>query len=432
MRKFVPILIIATAVALYEGRAMLLSPFQLPQRTDTGAVEPDETGTTAVETETAVTRGSIARGASFFVEMQRAGLEAAEVHNIVRASRKHYNFKRVKPGQKFDLFHNPSGGLDSLRFTIDTENVLTVRRVEDRFVASRDTIPYLVEHYVTSGTIRSSIFATLQEQGANPELASYLAVIFQWDIDFFKDIRKGDTFTILYENRVFPDGGTRLGNVLAAQVFTQGRRHHAFRFKSAKGSTRYYDARGRSLQKSLLRAPLRYSRISSNFTRRRLHPVTRTYKPHLGVDYVAPRGTRVRSTGSGTVLAAARHAANGKYVKIRHNSRYTTYYLHLLGFARGIRRGVKVKQGQVIGYVGSTGRVTAAHLDYRIKVNGRFVNPRTIRLPSQRPVPAAAKPFFDIVRDSYLVRFFEADLEGASVLVDRPAPAGQTRLAVVF
>ncbi|MEE9268937.1 MAG: peptidoglycan DD-metalloendopeptidase family protein [Candidatus Krumholzibacteria bacterium] len=439
MRKFVPIVIVLAAIAVYEGRNVVLAPFQAPRTAvtpesgDPGAADVPSGERAAGDTlQATVTQGQISRGSSFFVEMQQAGMDPTEVHNIVRASKKLYNFKRIRPGQKFALFRNPDGHLDSLHFTIDSENVLKVRRVDERFVSRRDTIPYRVDHYVTSGTIRNSIFATLQEKGANPELASYLAVIFQWDIDFFKDIRKGDTFTILYENRVFPDGKTRLGNVLAAKIFTQGRQRYAFRFKGVRGSSSYYDARGRSLQKSLLRAPLRYRRISSNFTRRRLHPVSRTYKPHLGVDYVAPRGTSIRSTGAGTVVAATRNGANGNYVKIRHNSRYTTFYLHLKGFARGIRKGVRVKQGQVIGYLGSTGLVTAPHLDYRIKVNGRFVNPRTIRLPSQRPVPSGEKPFFAITRDSFLVKFFESDLEGSSVRVDKPTPPGQTKLASVF
>ncbi|MFQ5511740.1 MAG: peptidoglycan DD-metalloendopeptidase family protein [Candidatus Krumholzibacteriia bacterium] len=440
VRRLVPLLIVVAAIAVYEGRAVLLEPLLTPPasvapETATGAAMPPADSSVAVEAAVpppTVTHGRISRGASFFVEMRRSGVDPRVVHDIVQASRKLYNFKRTRPGQKFDVFHNGGGRVDSLHFAIDSESVLRVKRVDDRWVTRRDTVQYRMEHYVTSGTIRNSIFATLQEKGANPELASHLAVIFQWDIDFFKDIRKGDTFTILYENRVYPDGKTRLGHVLAAKIFTRGREHFAVRFKTRDGSESYYDARGRSLQKSLLRAPLRYRRISSNFTHRRLHPVSRTYKPHLGVDYVAPRGTAIRSTGSGTILAATRHGANGNYVKIRHNNRYTTYYLHLQGFARGIRKGVRVKQGQVIGYLGSTGRVTAAHLDYRIKVGDRFVNPRTIRLPSQRPVPSAEKPFFAIARDSFLVRFFEADLEGSCVRVARPEPPGQARLAMVF
>jgi murein DD-endopeptidase MepM/ murein hydrolase activator NlpD len=203
--------------------------------------------------------------------------------------------------------------------------------------------------------------------------------------------------------------------VLAARVFTRGNEHYAFRYTDKNGRRSYYDARGNSLQKSLLRAPLRYTRISSNFSRQRLHPVTHTYKPHLGVDYVAPRGTPVRSTGDGTVVAATRNRSNGNYVKIKHNSRYTTYY-----------------QGQVIGYLGSTGLATAPHLDYRIKVGGRFVNPRTIRLPSKQPVPPSEKALFEVTRDACVLRFYEASDQPHTVLVEQPRPPLQRRMSVAF
>jgi murein DD-endopeptidase MepM/ murein hydrolase activator NlpD len=444
IRRYFPLLVVILAIALYEGKRA----FQMPSMDSKAPSESPENVAPAADGESidevgersdrlsiapaAARDGSISRGTSFYVEMQRAGVSPVDIHHIVKASRDVFNLKKVRPGQKYSLYVNPAGQLDSLHFVVDAERVLKISRLDEQFVARQDTTAYEIEHYVTSGTIHNSIYATLQEQGSNPELASYLAVIFQWDIDFFTDIRRGDSFTILYENKVFADGRTELGNVRAARIFTRGKEHYAVAYTDKSGRRSYYDERGNSLQKSLLKAPLRYTRISSNFTRRRLHPVTHTYKAHLGVDYVAPRGTAVRSTGDGTVVAATRNRANGRYVKIKHNSRYTTYYLHLQGFAKGIRRGARVRQGQVIGYLGSSGLVTAAHLDYRIKVGGRFVNPRTIKLPSKTPVPADEMTLFEISRDGCLLRFFEASQKTRTMVVEEPRPPLQRRMAVVI
>lgn len=438
LRKFLPVLVLLTLIVGYEGWRARGSSSDRPRAADVAAdcaerpaMPPFAIATETASVETANAKeGKIRRGTSFFDEMRRLGVSPVEIHRIVASCKPVFDFKRIRPGQNYSVYLDDGGEVDSLYFAIDGERVLKVNRSADSFAARTDTTAYWIKHYVTSGTIRNSIYATLQNQGANPELASILAVIFQWDIDFFTDIRPGDTFSILYENRVYANGKTALGNVLAARVFTRGSEHYAVAYSDQSGRRNYYDERGNSLQKSLLRAPLHYRRISSNFTHRRLHPVTHTYKPHLGVDYVAPVGTPVHSTGDGTVVEATRNRANGNYVKIKHNSRYTTYYLHLRGFAKGIRAGRHVSQGQVIGYLGSTGLVTAPHLDYRIKVSGRFVNPRTIKLPSREPVAKNELVFFEVTRDACLLRFFEVTEEMRTTLVAAPRPPLQSRIAV--
>jgi murein DD-endopeptidase MepM/ murein hydrolase activator NlpD len=280
-----------------------------------------------------------------------------------------------------------------------------------------------VTYHLTSGTIQQSVFATLQAESANPELAGQLVLIYGWEVDFFTDIREGDQFTVLYENRTFESGKVMLGRILAARLRIRGENIYAIGYRPAGGSWSYYNSEGKSLQKSLLRSPLTYSRITSNFSYRRLNPVTHHYAPHLGVDYGAPYGTPVKSTGEGTIQAATRTRANGNYIKVKHNRSYTTYYLHLSRFAKGIRTGRKVRQGQVIGYVGSTGRSTGPHLCYRMKVGGRFVNPRTVKLPSMEPVPPAEMVHFVKIRDACLVKFLEGihDGEGGrTILVEKP------------
>ncbi len=382
-----------------------------------------------------VTSGSIRKRSSFFVEMQKAGVSPNIIDKIVHSSKKVYNFRKVRPGQKFNIYSAGSGGIDSLEYFISRENILKIRRCENSFTAEMDTLPYEIIYKVTSGTINYSLFASLQAENADPELAGSLAVIFGWVIDFFKDIRNGDSYTILYEKKKYEDGVAELGRVLATRIITRGRPYYAFWFKGSGKSAGFYDLNGNSLQKTLLRAPLKFTRITSSFRTKRLHPVTHSYRPHLGVDYAAPYGTPVHATGDGTIVASHRNRANGNYIKIRHNRIYTTYYLHLSRFAKGIKEGRKVRQGQTIGYVGSTGLATGPHLDYRIKVSGHFVNPRTIKLPSKRPVSKKDIQFFRQQRDAALSRFFEApvlETDGRTILVEKPALSVPGKMESLF
>ncbi|NOZ68317.1 MAG: M23 family metallopeptidase [Deferribacteres bacterium] len=217
-------------------------------------------------------------------------------------------------------------------------------------------------------------------------LAHKLSEIYAWDIDFSSDIRNGDTVKIIVEELWVGEAFKGYGNILAAEFVNNGRVHAAYRFEY-NGYTDYYGPEGKSVKKTLLRSPLKFKYISSRFSRRRFHPKLKTYRPHLAVDYAAPTGTPVSAAGSGTVVFAGYRGQNGKMVKIRHRGGYETYYGHLSKIPRNIRRGTRVEQGDIIGYVGSTGLATGPHLDYRIKLNGRFVNPLTIHLPQGKSVP---------------------------------------------
>lgn len=447
MRKYVPIAIIVAAFALYSARDVLFPPLQVEnggsragrQTSSVGGMDlrgfeeglPPLARPNPSEPENVV-HGAISRGQPFFVEMKQAGVSPLDIHNIVQATRDVFNFKRVQPGQKYSVYSDGEGGVDSLRFVVDHEKILAVAKVGESYQARVDMVPYRVERYVTAATINQSIFVSLQRIGADPELAVHLAAIFQWDIDFFKDIHKGDTFSILYEKKIYETGRTQMGDVLAAQIVSQGREHNAFRYRSEDGRANYFNGEGKSLQKSLLRTPLEYSRVSSNFSYRRKHPVTHHWAPHMGVDYAAPHGTPVRATGDGVVAEATRDGSNGNYVKIRHNSRYETYYLHLSRFGKGVRRGVRVSQGQVIGYVGATGLATGPHLDYRIKVAGSFVNPRTIALPSKEPVSSGEMALFEKQKNSCLAAMLETQAENETLAVGKPATVRPSRMERSF
>ncbi len=448
MRKYAPIAIIASALALYAARDVLFPPLRVDTYRSPAvrAQAAHMTGANLGGAEDGsrhlarakpsgsdnVVHGTISRGRPFFVEMQQAGVSPLDIHNIVQATREVFNFRKIKPGQKYSVYADREGGLDSLRFVVDHEKILNVAKVGGSYEARVNMVPYRVERYVTQATINQSIFVSLQKIGADPELAIHLATIFQWDIDFFKDIHKGDTFSILYEKKNYETGRVQMGEVLAARIVSQGREHSAFRYRENDGSTNYFDAQGKSLQKSLLRTPLEYSRVSSNFSYRRKHPVTHHWAPHMGIDYAAPHGTPVRSTGDGVVAEATRNGSNGNYVKIRHNSRYETLYLHLSRFGKGIRKGVRVSQGQVIGYVGATGLATGPHLDYRIKVAGSFVNPRTIELPSKEPVPASEMGSFEKQKNSCLAGLLDTRAENETVAVGAPFTIRPSRMERSF
>jgi len=219
---------------------------------------------------------------------------------------------------------------------------------------------------------------------ASPELVIKLSEVFAWQIDFYR-IQQGDFFKVIYEEEFVDDQSVGISNIQGAYFNHSGEEFFAVPFEQ-DSTIQFFDENGKSLRKAFLKAPLEYSRISSRYTKRRLHPVQKVYKAHLGTDYAAPTGTPIRAVGDGIVLEASYTKGNGRFVKVKHNSVYTTQYLHMSKFAKGISRGVRVKQGEVIGYVGSTGLATGSHLCYRFWKNGVQVDPLKEKIPSSHPV----------------------------------------------
>jgi murein DD-endopeptidase MepM/ murein hydrolase activator NlpD len=246
------------------------------------------------------------------------------------------------------------------------------------------------------GTLHGSLEQSLRAAGADPSLAYRMADVLQWDIDFNRDLRTGDRFEVLYEEELVDGVPRGLGEVAALVYDNGGRRLEAYRY----GEQGYYDGEGRPLRKMFLRSPLPYSRVTSRFSRRRFHPVLKVYRPHYGVDYGAPAGTPVRVTAGGVVVFAGWDGGGGKTVKVRHPNGYLTAYLHLSRYASGVRAGRRVAQGDVVGYVGSTGLATAAHLDYRVQERGRWIDPLSLASVPAPPVPAGEWTRFAAWRDS--------------------------------
>lgn len=227
---------------------------------------------------------------------------------------------------------------------------------------------------LVKGEIKTNLFDAVKKSGEDAELAAMLAGIFEWEIDFFKDLRPGDKFAVLVEKKFVHDKYAGYGRIIAADFYNKGRLNRAVYFEDGK-IRGYFNEDGRALERGFLRVPLNYARISSRFTDSRLHPVLGEVRPHYGVDYAAPIGTPVMATATGTVEIMGYTKSNGNYVALRHSNGYKTYYLHLNGFNKALRKGSPVNQGQIIGYVGSTGYSTGPHLDYRINKNGRWLNP---------------------------------------------------------
>lgn len=331
-----------------------------------------------------VTEGKVRRNESLYLILQDLDVSPQKIYQISNKAKGVFQSNRLKPGQEFLTYHN-EGKAQRLILHVNPLDYIVFDWSDDVEVTtgSKEITTKIAQ---ASGVINSSLYETLMDQENVSVLLGYrLSEIFAWQIDFFR-LYPGDHFKVIYEEEYVDDQFYGIGKIVAAEFTTNERTYDAFHFENEKISG-YYDSEGKGVQKALLKAPFKYSqRVSSNFSHSRFHPVLKRRIPHYGVDYAAPLGTPVLATGSGEVIEAQYRGANGNIVKIRHNGTYTTAYLHLNGFADGIRPGKRVKQGEVIGYVGRTGRVTGVHLDYRIYRNNQPVNPLKIDLPPSKAI----------------------------------------------
>ncbi|MFK7904002.1 MAG: peptidoglycan DD-metalloendopeptidase family protein [Chitinophagales bacterium] len=264
--------------------------------------------------------------------------------------------------------------------------------------------PVEIRIKTAAGTINSSLSVTMEKHNTNPQLALELSEIFAWTIDFFR-IQKGDQYKVIYEEKYVDNQPVGIGKIHSAYFKYWGSDNYAFAFQQGptEEDLQYFDEDGQSVRRAFLKAPLKYSRISSRFSRRRFHPVLKRYKSHLGTDYAASTGTPILAVGSGKVVSRAHGRGNGRFVKIRHNSVYSTQYLHMSKFAKGVNVGTMVRQGQVIGYVGSSGLATGPHLCFRFWKNGRQVNPLREKMPPAHPVKPEFADAYCLHKDSAIL-----------------------------
>jgi murein DD-endopeptidase MepM/ murein hydrolase activator NlpD len=409
---------LAEVLAAHDTDPGVLLPGALVSHPQAAILTPGELGPVFRPDEGPVAM-TIGRRETFYDALAARGVPHGDIMALVKACKPFRNLTKVRAGEEFRIHVDPDGGLRSLGFDLDLESYVTWVRRGDTYEREDGTYPVERRLRGIGGSIEVSLYASLQELDAPLALAAKLNDILGWDIDFSRDLRKGDTFRILYEE-IWKDGAlVRTGSVLAAELVNRGDVRRAYQFTDSADKPGYFDPDGRNLQKQLMRAPLEYSRISSEFSYRRFHPVLKRTMPHLGVDYAAPLGTPVRAAGDGTVVAARSKEGNGRYVQIRHTNReYETFYLHLSRYGKGIKEGVKVRQGQIIGYVGASGYATGPHLDFRVRKSGKFINPRTMKLPAAAPVPAE-----EMVAFADLGRRYAATLEAMPLGEGVPVPA---------
>lgn len=333
--------------------------------------------------ETYVREDTFGRGDTIARFLERLGVSDRDTSQLLRSRA----LILLRPGSTVDATVDAGGELRSLDFLVGRDALVTVRRTGNTFAVERSAAPLSSRTAMKSGVIRSSLFAATDAAGVPDAVAMQLTDIFGGDIDFYRGLRRGDRFAVLYEMRYLNGRPVRSGRVLAAEFVNQGKAYRAVYYAGADGKGGYYAPDGKNMRKAFLRAPLEFTRISSGFGMR-LDPFLKAWKEHTGVDYAAPLGTKVKAAGDGVVEFAGRERGYGNVIILRHWGQYSTVYGHLRGFAPGIHRGTRVTQGEVIGYVGETGWATGPHLHYEFRIAGVARNPLTIAMPSAQPVPA--------------------------------------------
>jgi murein DD-endopeptidase MepM/ murein hydrolase activator NlpD len=336
----------------------------------------------------------IQRGDTVAALLSRLQVNDPEAEVALRITRETKVFRQLIPGRTIRAKTTADGRLHALQY-LNNNSVFSAERGPDGITVLEQPAELELRTQMQSGVIRSSLFAATDAINLSDAVAIQVAEIFSTDIDFHRDLRKGDRFTVVYE--IFYHLGTAVksGRVLAAEFINQGKTYQAVYFQNADGQGGYYTFDGKNIRKAFLRSPIEFSRISSGFSNARFHPVLKQWRAHKGIDYAAGTGTRVRATSDGVVETAGVQGGYGNLVVLRHQSKYTTWYGHLSGFAKGIRRGGRVSQGDVIGYVGATGLATGPHLHYEFRINDVHQNPLQVVMPSAPPITTVQKPEFE-------------------------------------
>ena len=322
---------------------------------------------------------TIRKGDTLSNILTRAGHDSSDIHRLIQSNPDAQIFRQLQPGQKLRLRADADGPLQELVYETDPGEAFHLVRHEGRFELTKELRTFETRVAHVSGTIESSLFEDAQDAGLPDNLIMKLVEIFGWDIDFALDLRRGDSFSVIYEEKFWQGKKVTDGAILAAEFVNQGHVYRAVAFRDANGYTSYYTPDGTSVRRAFLRTPVEFSHITSRFTTSRYHPILKTVRAHKGVDYAAPVGTPVRATASGRVLAIGTQGGYGKRIVVRHNATYSTLYAHLSRFRSDLRVGSFVDQGQTIGYVGATGLASGPHLHYEFQVNGAHRNPLTFK-----------------------------------------------------
>lgn len=355
-------------------------------------------------------QGVLRAGATFGGLLGEHGVPMTTVHELVELARPHFDVRRMRSGQPYAFIFSDDNDHVPNHFVYESDAVeYVVFDLQDSLNVRVGRRPVRTVEGSVSVAVTGALYNDLSRAGADPMLALQLADVFAWTVDFHK-IQKEDVFTVVYGQQEVDGRRHGMPRVTAARYTSGGRVLQAFRHEQEDGA-QYFDEQGNSLRKAFLKAPLKFSRISSGFSGKRLHPVQKVMKAHLGTDYAAPYGTPILSVGDGVVETTGHTGGNGNFVKIRHNSVYSTQYLHMRRIL--VRQGQRVQQGDVIGEVGSTGLATGPHVCFRFWKNGRQVDHRKEEFPSAEPIAEAQRPAFESMRDRYITRLDRLESKGA-------------------
>lgn len=312
------------------------------------------------------------------------GLDRNDAHELAREFGNSVDPRKLRLGDTIRFHRDDKNAIRAVDLKVTGWGSIEAKARDGSFDVSARELPERTTEVAIEGVVETSLYEAVRQAGESPELVNDLVEVFQWDVDFFK-LRKGDSFRLIVEKKFVGEDHVGYGPIVAAVFQHNGATSEAFRFQQG-GVAGYYGRDGNPLKKQFLRSPLKYSRITSGFSKRRFHPVLQRFRPHYGVDYGAPTGTPVMTTADGVVVFAGFNRGEGNYVRIRHNSRIETSYLHLSRFGKGIKRGTRVEQGDVIGYVGATGLATGPHLDYRVSDGGTWLNPQQLKSITADPL----------------------------------------------
>ncbi|MFJ3469114.1 peptidoglycan DD-metalloendopeptidase family protein [Pseudomonas sp. NPDC090201] len=336
----------------------------------------------------------VSKGDTLSTLFEKVGLPPAAVHEVIASDKQAKQFSQLKNGQVLQFELTPDGNLKQLHSKLNDLESISLSRTEKGYLFTRDVSKPNVRTAYVHGIISNSLSQSGQRAGLSHSMTMDMANIFGYDVDFAQDIRKGDEFDVIYEQKVVNGKTVGTGNILSARFTNRGKTYTAVRYTNKQGNTNYYTADGNSMRKAFIRTPVEFARISSMFSMGRKHPILNKIRAHKGIDYAAPRGTPIKATGDGKVILAGRRGGYGNTVIIQHGETYRTLYGHMQGFAKGIQNGSSVKQGQVIGYIGTTGLSTGPHVHYEFQVNGVHVDPLGQKLPMADPIAKSEKQRF--------------------------------------
>jgi murein DD-endopeptidase MepM/ murein hydrolase activator NlpD len=422
-----PARIVAAAAALVALSAALLAAGCVRRQGDAPPARPPRADI-VLPLETQTIEAIVPRQATLETILRRHELSAPLVQAAIESTRAVFNPRLLRAEQPYRLVMSIDGFLREFEYQIDTDRFLRIVNRDRATPDKLDAEVLLYEKETSVVTIRGridadhpSLISAVDATGERVQLAIAIAELFSGQIDFENDLQPGDSFEVLFETTKYEGQFAGYGAIMAARFTNERKEHQAYRWvHPGTQKAGYFDEQGRSLRRFVLASPLRFTpRVTSGFSRRRLHPVHHTFRAHLGVDYAAPTGTPVVAVANGVVVSAGWAGGGGRQVRIRHASGFESYYLHLSAFAKGIRAGARVDQGQLIGRVGSTGTATGPHLDYRLRKNGVFVDPRRehARQPPGEPIPAMYLADFSVARDGMLQQFSTA------LVAEAPPPA---------